>query len=58
MGGLLFWANRQFDWIALGRHELQRALVLAGLLAGAASLYFGALVASGLNLRQLFRREG
>jgi putative peptidoglycan lipid II flippase len=47
---------RQFDWIALGRHELQRAAALAGVLAAAALVYFGALAASGVKLRQMLRR--
>jgi len=58
MGGLLFWSQRQFDWIALGQHELQRALTLTAVLLGAIGLYFGLLVASGLNLRQFLRRQG
>ncbi len=58
MGGFLFWGQRQFDWLALGQHELQRALTLAAVLLGAIGLYFGLLVASGLNLRQFLRRQG
>lgn len=58
MGGLLFWSQRQFDWVALGQHELQRALMLMAVLLGAIVLYFGLLVASGLNLRQFLRRQG
>lgn len=52
----LIWASRHFDWIALRAHEAQRAGWLAVLLAGAAVLYFGALWAAGLKLRQLLRR--
>ncbi len=51
----LIWASRHFDWIALRAHEAQRAGWLAVLLAGAVVLYFGALWAAGLKLRQLLR---
>jgi putative peptidoglycan lipid II flippase len=56
MGGFLHWTRQQFDWIALGQHELQRVATLAALIFAAIGLYFGALAASGLNLRQLWRR--
>jgi putative peptidoglycan lipid II flippase len=57
MGAGLAWANHQFDWIELGRHEALRAGILAAVLAGAALVYFGVLAACGLNLRQLWRRQ-
>ncbi|WP_311221405.1 MULTISPECIES: murein biosynthesis integral membrane protein MurJ [unclassified Acidovorax] len=52
----LIWGAQHFDWLALRATSARRAGLLALLLAGAAALYFGALAASGLQLRQLFRR--
>ncbi|SFD35503.1 putative peptidoglycan lipid II flippase [Paracidovorax konjaci] len=52
----LIWGSRHFDWIALRAHEAQRAGWLALLLLGGVALYFGALWAAGLKLRQLLRR--
>lgn len=52
----LLWASHHFDWLALRAHSLQRAGLLALLLAASAALYFGALWACGLKLRQLLRR--
>ncbi len=54
MSAFLLWAARQFDW--LGTAALPRAGLLALMLVGAAAIYFGALLASGLRLRQLLRR--
>lgn len=56
MGGGLLWAERAFDWIALGDTEGLRAGTLAAVLAGAALLYFGALAALGLRPRDFARR--
>lgn len=53
---LLMWGARHFDWLALRAHEGQRAGLLALLMGGAAVLYFGALWAAGLKLRELLRR--
>ncbi len=58
LGGALFAAARHIDWIGLRVHPGQRALLLAGVLAGVAVLYFAALQLSGLNLRQFARRVG
>jgi len=52
----LMWGSRHFDWLALRAHEGQRAGILALLMGGAAALYFGALWAAGLKLRELLRR--
>ncbi|PVY65947.1 putative peptidoglycan lipid II flippase [Paracidovorax citrulli] len=52
----LIWASRYIDWIAMRAHEAQRVGWLAVFLAGAAVLYFGALWAAGMKLRQLLRR--
>jgi putative peptidoglycan lipid II flippase len=57
MGALLAWAAQAFDWVALGREELRRAGLMAAVLAGAALLYFSALAALGLRLRQFTRRS-
>ena len=56
LGGLLFWAERRIDWIGLVQHQGQRIGWLVLCLGGAALLYFGALLASGLKLQQFVRR--
>jgi putative peptidoglycan lipid II flippase len=56
LGGLLAFAAHRLDWLALRAHPWERAGWLAVSLAGAALLYFGALTASGLRLRQFVRR--
>ena len=53
---LLLVAAQNLDWLALRAQSMQRIAWLAGVLLGAAVLYFGALWAAGLNLRQLLRR--
>jgi putative peptidoglycan lipid II flippase len=52
----LAWGAQHFDWLALRTTELRRAGLLALLLCTAVLLYFGALWACGLRLRQLLRR--
>ena len=54
LGGLLAFAARAIDWIGLA--EAPRAAWLAGCLAAAALLYFGALALLGVSLRQFARR--
>jgi putative peptidoglycan lipid II flippase len=56
LGGLLFWAQRAIDWTGLADHQAQRIGWLALCLGGAAVLYFGTLLASGLKLQQFMRR--
>lgn len=56
MGALQWWLARHFDWVALGKTELWRALLMAASLAGSALVYFAVLGLSGLNLRQFVRR--
>jgi len=56
MALLLVAAAQSFDWIGLRAHAGQRVALLAAVLAAAALLYFGALWAAGLKLRQLLRR--
>jgi putative peptidoglycan lipid II flippase len=56
LGALLWWANQHVAWTALGDHKWKRAGLVAACLAGAALLYFGTLLASGLKLREFARR--
>ena len=52
--GLLVWGARHVDWIGLPGWT--RVGWLSLLLGGAAVIYFGSLLAMGLNLRQFVRR--
>jgi putative peptidoglycan lipid II flippase len=56
LGALLAWAAHAIDWIALGAHRWERVGLLTACLAGAAGLYFGTLLATGMKLRQFTRR--
>ncbi len=56
MGVAMALAARRIDWVALGAHELQRALAMALALALAALLYFGVLALLGVPLRSLVRK--
>lgn len=56
LGGLLFVAAQRLDWVALRAHPWERVAWLAGCLGGAALLYFGTLLTTGLRLRQFARR--
>jgi putative peptidoglycan lipid II flippase len=56
LGALLFWAERHIDWVGLVNHQAQRIGWLALCLGGAATLYFGVLLLSGLKLQQFMRR--
>ena len=56
LGALLFWAEHAIDWIGLVDHQAQRIGWMALCLIGAAVLYFGALLASGLKLQQFMHR--
>ncbi len=53
---LLAWGAQHFDWVEMKAQRLQRIGLLAVMMAAAAVLYFGALWAAGLKLRQLLRR--
>ena len=53
---LLAWGAQHFDWVEMKAQRLQRISLLAAMMAAAAVLYFGALWAAGLKLRQLLRR--
>jgi putative peptidoglycan lipid II flippase len=52
----LMWGSSAFGWLALRAHALQRAALLGGFLAAAAAIYFGALWAAGVKLRQFATR--
>ncbi|HWI83893.1 murein biosynthesis integral membrane protein MurJ, partial [Ramlibacter sp.] len=52
----LMWAAASFDWVALRAHRGQRIGLMAALLAGSAALYFVALWAAGVKLRQFVTR--
>jgi len=56
LGALLFWAAGHVDWIGLQAHAWQRAGWMAAVLTGAALLYFGVLLASGLRVAHFRRR--
>ena len=53
---LLTWGAQHFDWVEMKAQRLQRIGLLAAMMVAAAVLYFGALWAAGLKLRQLLRR--
>ncbi|MBI5279291.1 MAG: murein biosynthesis integral membrane protein MurJ [Burkholderiales bacterium] len=53
----LMWASSSFPWLAWRNTEAaHRVLMLAVLLAGSLAIYFGALWAAGLKLRQFVTR--
>ncbi|WP_457427039.1 murein biosynthesis integral membrane protein MurJ [Roseateles sp. P5_E7] len=54
--GLLQWQlSTRLDWIALGAHEFQRALVMAASLGGSAIVYFAVLLLAGMRPKALGR---
>ena len=52
----LLWAGHQLDWVGLQAQAWLRVGAMALVLLGAGLLYFAALWAAGLKLRQLLRR--
>jgi putative peptidoglycan lipid II flippase len=52
----LMWGAGSFPWLAWRAEPLQRALAMAGMLAGSAVIYFLALWAAGVKLRQFVTR--
>ncbi|QNP49594.1 murein biosynthesis integral membrane protein MurJ [Diaphorobacter aerolatus] len=54
--GFLWWGNQHFDWIALRAQPMWRLGLLAAMLIGSMVVYFGALWAARMNLRQVLRR--
>ena len=56
LGAWLWWAAHGIDWLGLHTQRMLRVAALAGVLLGAAGLYFGALQLAGLNPKQFARR--
>lgn len=56
LGAGLWLANTHVDWVGLRAQPLLRIGAMAGCLVAAGVVYFGALVASGLNLRKAIKR--
>jgi putative peptidoglycan lipid II flippase len=52
----LMWAAASFPWIAMRSESLRRAGLMALILFGSAAIYFAALAASGVKLRQFVTR--
>ena len=57
LGALLGWAAQALDWLALRQAPAERVGWLVLVLIGAAALYFGALLATGMRPRH-FARQG
>jgi putative peptidoglycan lipid II flippase len=57
LGAWLAWAAQAVDWVGLQPLWGRRALLLAGVLAVAAALYFAVLAACGMRPAH-FRRQG
>ncbi len=55
MGAVLYWANNHWDWTALRASVWLRIALVSGVLSLAGSLYLAALVAMGMNLRELVK---
>ncbi|HSO46096.1 MAG TPA: murein biosynthesis integral membrane protein MurJ [Rhodoferax sp.] len=56
LGLFLMWANGNFAWIALRAESFKRIGLLAAILFASGVIYFVALWAAGMKLRQLLRR--
>jgi len=56
LASFLLWSAERVDWIGLKPVYFQRIGLLALVLIASAAIYFGALLAAGLKLRQLVRR--
>jgi len=52
----LLWANGAFAWTQMRGEPLRRIMLLAMVLLACAAIYFAALWATGLKLRQFLRR--
>jgi putative peptidoglycan lipid II flippase len=52
----LMWANSSIPWLAMHAEKLKRIGALALVVSSGAAIYFIAIWATGLNLRQLLRR--
>jgi len=55
MGALLGWLSEYFDWAAMQAQPWLRIGIVLGMVTGGALLYFGLLLAMGLNIRQVMR---
>ncbi len=55
MGGTALWLERQFDWIGLRAHVLERIAALALVLAACGIVYFAALLLMGFRFRDFKR---
>jgi len=53
---LLWWADHRIDWVGPSVHGAERALMLAGVLAAAAAVYFGVLFACGFRPRHFTKK--
>jgi putative peptidoglycan lipid II flippase len=56
LGVFLMWAGQAFPWVEWRADPFKRAGMLAIVLAGAAGIYFAALIAAGVKLRQFVTR--
>ncbi|KNZ33029.1 MAG: membrane protein [Methylibium sp. NZG] len=56
LGALLAWGAQALDWVGLRTQPWVRIGWVAAFLGGSALLYFGALAATGLRLREFVRR--
>ncbi len=56
LGALLAWGAHTIDWVGLRAQPWVRIGWVAAFLGGSALLYFGALAATGLRLREFVRR--
>jgi putative peptidoglycan lipid II flippase len=56
LAAFLLWAAAAFPWIGMRSHGLQRAGLMAAVLFASAAIYFVALRATGLKLRQFVTR--
>ncbi|MCM2341585.1 murein biosynthesis integral membrane protein MurJ [Rhodoferax sp.] len=56
LGLFLVWANSHFAWTALRAESLKRIGLLASILLASGLIYFSALWAAGMKLRQFLRR--
>jgi putative peptidoglycan lipid II flippase len=52
----LMWANGEWGWTELRAESFKRIWLLALVLIGGSAIYFVAIWAAGLKLRQLVRR--
>lgn len=55
LAGVSLWLAGHFDWIALQEHPLLRVGALLLVIGACAAIYFGALIATGMRLRDFKR---